>query len=140
MFSKSRGCAAARCRLFASAGHGHKGRRGTKLLGGAFGRHAPRFGVSQPAVVRQAIDPPERKNAGVNQRHSQGNRIGFENRQLDVDRLENIEVNFSLRPNAGRACGVVIARFNFLILAVRVHLQPNSGFRILRDQVDDSLM
>ena len=64
-------------------------------------------------------------------------KIGVEIRHIVVDSLENSEVELFLRPNASLACGAPLAaskRSNYVLL------QPNSGFRILRDQVDDSLM
>ena len=76
----------------------------------------------------------------INMYYLPGFRIGVEIRHYSVDCPENIEVDFFLRPNAGRACRAKPARLKICFSAVRVHLQPNSGFRILRDQVDDSLM
>ena len=64
-------------------------------------------------------------------------KIGVEIRHIVVDSLENGEVELFLRPNASLACRASPTASK---RSLYVHLQPNSGFRILRDQVDDSLM
>jgi hypothetical protein len=58
-------------------------------------------------------------------------------RHVVVDSLENCVVRLFLRPNASLACRASPTASK---RSLYVHLQPNSGFRILRDQVDDSLM
>jgi len=74
---------------------------------------------------------------GANRDEDRVYKIRVETPPIVVDSLENGEVGLFLRPNASLACR---ASPTVSKRSLYVHLQPNSGFRILRDQVDDSLM
>jgi len=74
---------------------------------------------------------------GENRGEDRVYKIRVEIRHIVVDALENGRVELFLRPNASLACRASPTGSN---RSLYVHLQPNSGFRILRDQVDDSLM
>jgi len=54
--------------------------------------------------TQASLDPLKMACINVSQRRYV--RTGVENRQISVDWHQKYEVNFSLRPNAGRACWV----------------------------------
>ena len=99
-------------------------------------------------IAKKTIDPAIAKSndlwaseglllPGDNVAHGRVSKICVEIRHVVVDSLENGVVWLFLRPNASLACR---AYPTVSKRSLYVHLQPNSGFRILRDQVDDSLM